>query len=211
MTFHYGVHAFMPACNIHLTTPEISRYSANRFIYKNTRKICAKLRERTPIMSAAVKDPRGLKRICLECSSRFYDMNKRPIVCPSCDTEFTGEVKVKSRRGSKAAEDTKSQVIEKKAAATEDDEDELEEEDDGAEIISLDDAESTKATDIDDEDAPAPKGDLDLDPGIGDLDDDETVDGDDDIDLDDVVVDVNDDEELGEPDGEDDIAEGDKA
>ena len=49
-------------------------------------------------MSAAANkttDPRGLKRICLECGGRFYDLNKRPITCPSCDTEFTGEIKVK--------------------------------------------------------------------------------------------------------------------
>ena len=44
-------------------------------------------------------DPRGLKRICLSCSTRFYDMNKRPIMCPNCSTEFSGEIKIKTRRG----------------------------------------------------------------------------------------------------------------
>ena len=47
-----------------------------------------------PTSTPTVADPRGLKRICLSCSTRFYDMNKRPIVCPNCDTEFTGDVKV---------------------------------------------------------------------------------------------------------------------
>ena len=42
---------------------------------------------------AAVADARGLKRICAGCGIRFYDMNKRPIICPSCGTEFTGEIK----------------------------------------------------------------------------------------------------------------------
>ncbi|MEM9470036.1 MAG: FYDLN acid domain-containing protein, partial [Pseudomonadota bacterium] len=38
---------------------------------------------------------KGLKRICMSCGIRFYDMNKKPIICPTCDWEFTGEVKVK--------------------------------------------------------------------------------------------------------------------
>lgn len=41
---------------------------------------------------------KGLKRACSECGSRFYDMNKRPIICPSCGTEFTMESKTKSKK-----------------------------------------------------------------------------------------------------------------
>lgn len=91
---------------------------------------------------SAVADVRGLKRICGDCGVRFYDLNKRPIICPSCGTEFDGEVKVKSRRGRSAAvpEDTamkpaEAEALKAKAA----DDDELEEEDEGAEIVSLDD------------------------------------------------------------------------
>ena len=54
---------------------------------------------------SAVADARGLKRICDECGTRFYDMNNRPIICPNCQTEFTGEIKVKGRRG-RVAEET---------------------------------------------------------------------------------------------------------
>ena len=53
-------------------------------------------------MSTAL-NPMGLKRICTSCGGRFYDMNNRPIMCPSCDTEYTGEVKTKARRGRVAA------------------------------------------------------------------------------------------------------------
>ncbi len=28
----------------------------------------------------------GLKRICLSCSAKFYDLKKTPITCPSCGT-----------------------------------------------------------------------------------------------------------------------------
>lgn len=41
---------------------------------------------------------RGLKRICTSCEMKFYDFGKLPIICPSCSTEFTGEIEVKSRR-----------------------------------------------------------------------------------------------------------------
>ena len=30
----------------------------------------------------------GLKRICLGCGVRFYDLNKTPVSCPSCGKEF---------------------------------------------------------------------------------------------------------------------------
>ena len=98
-------------------------------------------------MSAAANkttDPRGLKRICLECGGRFYDLNKRPITCPSCDTEFTGEIKVKTRRGRSAViiEETEGQVDKKTVKETGSDEDEDENEVDEAEIVSLEDLEN---------------------------------------------------------------------
>ncbi len=30
----------------------------------------------------------GKKRKCLNCSSKFYDLNKDPIICPICNTVF---------------------------------------------------------------------------------------------------------------------------
>lgn len=30
----------------------------------------------------------GIKRVCAGCSARFYDLNKNPIVCPTCATVF---------------------------------------------------------------------------------------------------------------------------
>ena len=46
---------------------------------------------------------KGLKRICMNCGTRFYDLDQSPIICPSCGTEFTGEAQVKTRRGRVAA------------------------------------------------------------------------------------------------------------
>ncbi|HEX2555006.1 MAG TPA: TIGR02300 family protein [Microvirga sp.] len=30
----------------------------------------------------------GLKRQCMSCGAKFYDLNKNPIVCPKCGTAF---------------------------------------------------------------------------------------------------------------------------
>ena len=45
----------------------------------------------------------GLKRTCLGCGARFYDMQRDPIVCPSCDTEFDPLALVRPRRARAAA------------------------------------------------------------------------------------------------------------
>lgn len=80
-------------------------------------------------------DPRGLKRICTNCGTRFYDMNKRPITCPTCTTEFTGEIKVRTRRSRGAPVDEDTGVTD--VAAVEVDTDVLE--DDDAPIVRDDD------------------------------------------------------------------------
>src|SRR6478736_4893293 len=30
----------------------------------------------------------GIKRLCANCSARYYDLNKTPITCPKCGTPF---------------------------------------------------------------------------------------------------------------------------
>lgn len=37
---------------------------------------------------AALKEARGAKRVCPNCDTRYYDLNREPIICPSCGTEF---------------------------------------------------------------------------------------------------------------------------
>tara|TARA_A100001011_G_C14249721_1_gene817289 strand:+ start:1299 stop:1649 length:351 start_codon:yes stop_codon:yes gene_type:complete len=34
------------------------------------------------------KEQWGTKRVCPKCSMRFYDLNKDPITCPSCEFTF---------------------------------------------------------------------------------------------------------------------------
>jgi uncharacterized protein (TIGR02300 family) len=40
----------------------------------------------------------GLKRLCPNCGTRYYDMRHDPIVCPKCGAEFDAEAVVKTRR-----------------------------------------------------------------------------------------------------------------
>ena len=47
----------------------------------------------------------GVKRACLACGVRFYDMQKSPIVCPSCETVFDPEAIFRPRRNRPAEPD----------------------------------------------------------------------------------------------------------
>ena len=40
----------------------------------------------------------GVKRSCLACSTRFYDMQRNPMVCPKCGAEFHPEMALRARR-----------------------------------------------------------------------------------------------------------------
>lgn len=149
-------------------------------------------------MSAAA-DKRGLKRICMDCGTRFYDMNKRPIICPNCDTEFTGEIKVKSRRGRVAADPMKELKEEATKKASKDVANDVVEEDDedetaaDAEVeeVSLDDVKDAEddVEAVDEDDEAIDLGDDELDSDL-DADDDITVLDNDDDDDDDLGIDV---------------------
>jgi uncharacterized protein (TIGR02300 family) len=50
----------------------------------------------------------GVKRICPNCGTRYYDLRKDPPICPSCATPFDPEALLKSRRARPApVDDTK--------------------------------------------------------------------------------------------------------
>ena len=47
----------------------------------------------------------GAKRVCINCSTRFYDLKKKPIVCPECSSTFDPEAFMKPKRGRLNAEE----------------------------------------------------------------------------------------------------------
>ena len=113
------------------------------------------------------EDPRGLKRICLSCSTRFYDLNNRPIICPNCGTEYTGDVAVKGKKiEAKDASTEESQVTGKDASDDDDDT-----------IVSLEDLDEDDSDDSDED------PDLEALKEIGEDLDDADIDDEDDIDV----------------------------
>lgn len=40
----------------------------------------------------------GAKQICPTCSTKFYDLTRRPAVCPKCGSEFDPEEALRNRR-----------------------------------------------------------------------------------------------------------------
>lgn len=40
----------------------------------------------------------GTKQLCPNCQAKFYDLGKRPAVCPKCQTAFDPDEAVRSRR-----------------------------------------------------------------------------------------------------------------
>ncbi len=45
----------------------------------------------------------GTKRICPSCGTRYYDLLRKPVICPKCSTPFDPEAFLKSRRARPAA------------------------------------------------------------------------------------------------------------
>ena len=89
----------------------------------------------------------GLKRTCLGCSARFYDMQREPIVCPSCEAEFDPLAMVRPRRArAVAASQAKAKAAAAAPLAEAAESDDAEETADDA--LEVDDA----AIDLDDDD-----------------------------------------------------------
>ncbi|MFC3125054.1 TIGR02300 family protein [Pseudoroseomonas globiformis] len=70
----------------------------------------------------------GLKRTCVACGAKFYDLTRQPAVCPKCDTEQPAEQPRARRAAAPVEEKVKKRVP---AAADTDSEDDVELEDVG--------------------------------------------------------------------------------
>lgn len=78
----------------------------------------------------------GTKRVCVSCSTKFYDLQKVPAVCPKCGTEQPAELPRARRAGGNVAEDKRPK---KPAPGLEDTDVEVEAADDEAEEDVLED------------------------------------------------------------------------
>ena len=92
----------------------------------------------------------GIKRVCPSCSIKYYDFNKRPIICPKCEFEFDPDLLLKSRKGrsiaTKAETNEVSSDMKKEEETLEDDINSIENDED---ILEIDDETDIQDNDID--------------------------------------------------------------
>lgn len=85
----------------------------------------------------------GTKRTCTSCDAKFYDMTKRPVVCPKCGTELAVDKPVRSRRPEPAKPTPRPAKTEDPEAEDDDDDlladDDLDEDDIDNDTDDLDD------------------------------------------------------------------------
>ncbi len=98
-----------------------------------------------------VKPELGTKRVCVSCSTRFYDLTKNPAVCPKCGTEQPVEQPRLRRSGGNVAEEKRVKKVVPVDDAEPDVAEEAEEtsEDEDDVIESTDDLEDDDAIDGD--------------------------------------------------------------
>ena len=124
----------------------------------------------------------GVKRTCLSCGARFYDLQRQPITCPKCGAELDLSALAKPRR-IKADKETAAPAAAAGTSLVE--EEGIEVEDDADESLEDTSASSTSGsagTEDDDTDlkGTSPDVDEDDDADLGDFDDDALIENDDD-------------------------------
>lgn len=100
-------------------------------------------------VSSVAKPDLGNKRQCQNCGTKFFDLNKDPIVCPKCGTTF--QVAALARTARPAAQDEEEPDVETEA-----------------DVVSLEDADQVEDGKVE----PVPTDDVEIDdPAVGDDDD----------------------------------------
>ena len=92
------------------------------------------------------KEEWGVKRVCPNCQSRFYDLQNDPMTCPECGHSFTAE--------SLASGKARTMVADKadpKSAAAEEEEDVVLDDDDDDDAV-VEEADDDDVLDDDDDD-----------------------------------------------------------
>ncbi|HAE04205.1 MULTISPECIES: FYDLN acid domain-containing protein [unclassified Hwanghaeella] len=101
----------------------------------------------------------GFKRLCLSCGAKFYDMQKDPIICPSCEAVFDPEAATKLKRGRNQVPDDKPKKEAKVASKSSGDlDDDSDDDDDDLDVLDVDDDDDDgvleDTSDLDDDDVP---------------------------------------------------------
>jgi len=111
---------------------------------------------RMELRNLMAKPELGMKRVCVACATRFYDLAKSPAVCPKCGTEQPTEQPRARRTSGNVVEEKRVKKV--PAPGLEDADVEIETADEEAEEDVLEDA-----SDLED-DADAISGDIEVEP-----------------------------------------------
>jgi len=94
----------------------------------------------------------GTKRLCPGCGERFYDMKRKPVSCPSCNSAVSVEPLLKPRRPAPAKEAPAPVKVEAKAKINDLDDDDDDDDDDVIdEVAAIADVEDIEDDDDDDD------------------------------------------------------------
>lgn len=105
----------------------------------------------------------GSKQVCPNCQAKFYDLLRRPAVCPKCATAFDPEEAVKSRRNRARTTTPDYEDAEETPAKVVEDQDGFEDEvDETPEIDAAVDAEPLEGDDLDSDGTSTPNSPDDL-------------------------------------------------
>jgi uncharacterized protein (TIGR02300 family) len=82
----------------------VAAFDMRRMLWQSAAPRPEPLPRRDPREHPMAKPELGLKRVCVACGAKFYDLMKSPAVCPKCGTEQPAE-QPRLRRAAAAAED----------------------------------------------------------------------------------------------------------
>ena len=105
----------------------------------------------------------GSKQLCPNCQAKFYDLGRRPAVCPKCSTAFDPEEAVKSRRNRARSTTPDYEDADEKPVKTAEEPDGFEDEvDETPEIDAAVDADVMEVDDLDSDGVSTPNSPDDL-------------------------------------------------
>ncbi len=105
----------------------------------------------------------GSKQLCPNCQAKFYDLGRRPAVCPKCSTAFDPEEAVKSRRNRARSTTPDYEDTDEKPVKTAEEPDGFEDEvDETPEIDAAVDADVMEVDDLDSDGVTTPNSPDDL-------------------------------------------------
>ena len=86
---------------------------------------------------------KGEKHICSNCGQKFFDLNKRPIVCPKCNTEVLEKSFVRTKNiisDTKVDEDIEKTLLSDDKNITDDQntQNDLDDDDETSAIVNID-------------------------------------------------------------------------